>query len=64
MSKGLVHTTPAPTGTREGGYPDHWLMIKAEISRSERNRLKAMAALSGISAQKLVGSLIRRYLHQ
>jgi len=52
MRKGLVHTTPVP------------LLIKAEISRSERNRLKAMAALSGISAQKLVGSLIRRYLHQ
>jgi hypothetical protein len=41
-----------------------YIFIKAEISKNERNRLKSKAALAGMTSQKLVGSLIRRFLNQ
>jgi len=41
-----------------------WLLIKADISKKERNQIKAHSALKGVTSQKLVGSLIREYLNK
>jgi hypothetical protein len=42
----------------------NWILIKANISKKERNQIKAKAALKGITSQMLVGSLIRQFLNK
>tara|TARA_R100001530_G_scaffold102698_1_gene71462 strand:+ start:297 stop:491 length:195 start_codon:yes stop_codon:yes gene_type:complete len=42
----------------------NFLRLKVEITKRERNLLKAKAAIAGVSTQKLVGSLVRTLINQ